>query len=182
VQPLRCFGLANPQDDKLWEGLADCVGRGLVRNVGVCNYGPTLLRRAQDVLSRRGVRLATNQINFSFLYQRQGVMPTLAACAEMNIGVLAYWPLAMGLLSGASELSAPGERGKRLQQYLWGGADIPTPGIQPLMSVVKDIAASRGKTCSQVSLNWIICKGAVPIPGAPQPASTESTWEPWDGV
>jgi len=166
VQPFRKFGLANPQDDQLWEGLADCVERGLVRNVGVCNYGPTLLRRAQDALGRRGVRLATNQINFSLLYQRQGVMPTIAACAEMNIGVLAYWPLAMGLLSGASELSAPGNRGKRLRQYLKGGGDLPVPGIQPLMSVVRDIAASRGKTCSQVSLNWIVCKGAIPIPGA----------------
>jgi len=166
VQPFRKFGLANPQDDQLWEGLADCVERGLVRNVGVCNYGPTLLRRAQDALGRRGFRLTTNQINFSLLYQRQGVMPTIAACAEMNIGVLAYWPLAMGLLSGASELSAPGKRGERLRQYMTGGGDIPFPGIQPLMSVVRDIAASRGKTCSQVSLNWIVCKGAIPIPGA----------------
>lgn len=166
VQPLRKFGLANPQDEQLWEGLADCVELGLVRNVGVCNYGPTLLQRAQDALGRRGIQLATNQINFSLLYQRQGVMPTLKACAEMNIGVLAYWPLAMGLLSGAWELSAPGKRGERLRQYMTGGGDIPFPGIQPLMSVVRDIASCRGKTCSQVSLNWIICKGAIPIPGA----------------
>jgi len=166
VQPLRKFGLGKPKDEELWEGLADCVEHGLVRNVGVCNYGPTLLRQAQDALGRRGVRLVSNQINFSLLYQRQGVMETLAACAEMEIEVMAYWPLAMGLLTGASELSAPGKRGKDLHKYMQGGGAIPVPGIQPLMSVVRDIAESRGKTCSQVSLNWIVCKGAIPIPGA----------------
>lgn len=106
VQPLRKFGIANKRDDELWQGLADCVEMGIARNVGVCNYGPTLLGRAQDALLRRGVRLASNQINLSLLYRRQGVMPTLQA---------------------------------------------------------------RGKTCSQVALNWVISQGAVPIPGARTP-------------
>jgi len=166
VQPFRRFGLAQPRDSELWEGLADCVQLGLARNVGVCNYGPTLVSRAQEALERRGVRLASNQINFSLLYRRQGVMPTVEACRARGVGVLAYWPLAMGLLSGASELSAPGKRGEHLRAYLQGGGGLPPGGVQPLLAVLREVAARRGKSCSQVALNWLICQGVVPIPGA----------------
>jgi len=167
VHPLRRFGIVNERDSELWEGLADCVEMGLARNVGVCNYGPTLLGRAQEALRRRGFRLATNQINLSLLYRRQGVMPTVAACREHGIGVLAYWPLAMGLLTGASSIiAAPGGRGARLQQYLEGGSGLPPGGVQPLLAAVRDVAEARGRTCSQVALNWVVAKGAVPIPGA----------------
>jgi len=166
VQPFRKFGFSQPKDDQLLEGLAECVNRGLAKNVGVCNYGPTLLERAEQVLATHGVRLASNQINFSLLYLRQGVMPTIRACHEKGIAVLAYWPLAMGLLTGASQLSAPGRRGVDLQRYLTGGGTIPQSGVQPLVAVMRDVGARHDKTCSQVALNWVICKGVVPIPGA----------------
>lgn len=166
VQPLRGLGIASPRDDELWEGLAECVKLGIARNVGVCNYGPTLLGQAQEALARRGVELATNQINFSLLYRRQGVIPTINACVERGVGVLAYWPLCMGLLSGSSSLSAPESRSKALQQYLRGDGPIPEGGVQPLLLVLRSVADRRQKTCSQVALNWVISKGAVPIPGA----------------
>jgi len=166
VQPLKSFGLAWPRDSELWEGLADCVELGLARNIGVCNYGPTLLNLACDALKLRKVPLASNQINFSLLYRRQGVMPTIEACKARGVTVLAYWPLAMGLLSGSSNLSAPGRRGEELKRYLTGGGAIPPGGVQPLLDVLHDVASRRGRTCSQVALNWIMCRGAVPIPGA----------------
>jgi len=37
---------------------------------------------------------------------------------------------------------------------------------QPLINLLKGISAERGKTPAQVALNWTICKGTVPIPGA----------------
>uniref|UniRef100_A0A7S2VJ80 NADP-dependent oxidoreductase domain-containing protein n=1 Tax=Zooxanthella nutricula TaxID=1333877 RepID=A0A7S2VJ80_9DINO len=77
----------------------------------------------------------------------------------------------MGLLSGSSKLSAPGARGRDLEAYLaggvlTGGGHIPEGGVQPLIAKLRAVADRRGKTCSQVALNWIICKGAIPIPGA----------------
>jgi aryl-alcohol dehydrogenase-like predicted oxidoreductase len=40
-------------------------------------------------------------------------------------------------------------------------------GLQPLLSALKRIGENHGgKTASQVALNWVICKGALPIPGA----------------
>ncbi|MFN2145394.1 MAG: aldo/keto reductase, partial [Anaerolineales bacterium] len=37
---------------------------------------------------------------------------------------------------------------------------------QPLIDLLKEIGSTRGKTPAQVALNWTICKGTVPIPGA----------------
>ena len=44
VQPLRFLGLGKPKDEIYWKGLAECHRLGLVKNVGVSNYGPTLVR------------------------------------------------------------------------------------------------------------------------------------------
>jgi pyridoxine 4-dehydrogenase len=41
--------------------------------------------------------------------------------------------------------------------------------IEPLLAILKRIADARGKTVSQVTLNWILCKGVLPIPGAKSP-------------
>jgi pyridoxine 4-dehydrogenase len=38
--------------------------------------------------------------------------------------------------------------------------------MEPLLSTLARVAESRNKTASQVALNWVICKGAIPIPGA----------------
>ena len=54
-----------------------------------------------------------------------------------------------------------------LMRYSKGdGTKIPKGGIAPLLSVMEQIAFSRGKTVAQVALNYIVCKGAIPIPGA----------------
>ena len=43
---------------------------------------------------------------------------------------------------------------------------VPRGGISPLLSTMETIAAARGKTIAQVALNYIVCKGVIPIPGA----------------
>ena len=40
------------------------------------------------------------------------------------------------------------------------------PGLAPLLGVMREIGERRGKTPSQIAINWCMCKGAVPIPGA----------------
>lgn len=68
--------------------------------MGVSNYGPKLLTRVLARLGERGVPLASNQINYSLLYRKQGAQATTDFCAEKGITVLGYFPLANGLLAG----------------------------------------------------------------------------------
>jgi len=169
IQPLKVFGLEQRKDEAYWDGLAQCYKEGLAKNVGVSNYGPEMLQRAFDALAARGVPLASNQFNYSLLYRRQGSQRTLDKCKELGITALAYFPLGMGLLTGKydAEQMPSGLKGFTMKKYLRGGSDgIPEGGVTPLVAKLRLIAQRQQRTVSQVALNWIICKGAVPIPGA----------------
>jgi pyridoxine 4-dehydrogenase len=192
IQPFKKLGITSGSDEALWDGLVKVYKMGLAKNVGVSNYGPTLLRRCHEYLAERGVPLASNQIHFNLLYRRQGALKTVETCNELGVQALAYYPLAMGLLTGkltathlrdkifrskTLENRLTDTRSKELLRYLEGGrplgfefpgtaGTIPEGGVGPLLEVLQEVAARIGKTPAQVSLNWIICKGAIPLPGA----------------
>eukprot|EP00537_Pseudo-nitzschia_pungens_P008695 CAMPEP_0172361566 /NCGR_PEP_ID=MMETSP1060-20121228/5373_1 /TAXON_ID=37318 /ORGANISM="Pseudo-nitzschia pungens, Strain cf. cingulata" /LENGTH=425 /DNA_ID=CAMNT_0013083859 /DNA_START=45 /DNA_END=1322 /DNA_ORIENTATION=- len=184
VQPLRAFGKVETKDAIYWEGLAECYNRGLVKNVGVCNYGPTLVQQCHDALAEKGVPLASNQISFSLLGRHNGSLETIDKCNKLGVKVLAYYPFAMGLLTGKysnelldetdlnPEMISLSRKKKSnleladLERYACGDGDmIPLGGIQPLLKTMATIAKRRRKTVAQIALNYIISKGAIPIPG-----------------
>ncbi|KAL7545616.1 hypothetical protein ACHAWF_008968 [Thalassiosira exigua] len=188
VKPLRVFGVDNSYDEVYWDGLAECYHRGLVKNVGVSNYGPTLVTRCHDHLARKGVPLASNQIAYSLIGRHNGAQQTLDRCNELGVKVLAYYPFAMGLLTGKYSTSKNPEltaedaltkslslytsrrsnlERKDLERYAKGdGKSIPFGGVAPLLRTMERIAEDHDGTVAQVALNYIICKGAIPIPGA----------------
>jgi pyridoxine 4-dehydrogenase len=183
VHPLRFLGMDESKDSIYWDGLAECYHRGLVKNVGVCNYGPTLVAQCQEALAKRGVPLASNQIAYSLLGRHNGAQETVDKCNELGVKVLAYYPFAMGLLTGKysekllSVSSYPADESliqfqksdlekKDLERYAKGdGLTVPEGGITPLLGTMAAIAEKRGKTIAQVALNYVISKGAIPIPG-----------------
>lgn len=97
------------QEGALLEGLADLVAEGRVGSLGVSNLGPRRLRRVHEQLAQRGLRLASLQVQLSLLAPEaladQGVAPV---CRELGIELLAYSPLALGLLA-----QSPGRPGRR---------------------------------------------------------------------
>ncbi|MFQ5857785.1 MAG: aldo/keto reductase [Anaerolineae bacterium] len=143
-------------------GLADAVDAGLSRAVGVSNYNVERMRRAHTALAERGVPLVSNQVQFSLLDRRPERNGLLEACRELGVTLIAYSPLAQGLLTGkyTPRERPPGVRGLRYnRQYV--------TQIQPLVALLRQLGeAHGGKTPAQVALNWVMCKGAVPIPGA----------------
>merc|ERR1719353_2702911 len=125
IQPFRAFGVETRNEEAHWDGLAEAYHSGLAQNVGVSNYGPTLLTRCQEHLAKKGVPLASNQIHFNLLYRRQGSLATVEACNDLGITCLAYYPLAMGLLTGKLTSATLRERkdlrSRELLRYLEGG-------------------------------------------------------------
>ncbi|KAF5835808.1 NADP-dependent oxidoreductase domain-containing protein [Dunaliella salina] len=127
------------------------------------NYGPRELSKFKAYLDKRGVPLATAQIQYSLLSCGKEQADTKALCDDLGITLIAYSPLALGLLTGKYSLedkaSLPsGPRGQLFRSLL--------PKVQPLLDTLQAIAASRNKNMSQVAINWCICKGTIPIPGA----------------
>jgi aryl-alcohol dehydrogenase-like predicted oxidoreductase len=144
------------------DALADAAEAGLVAEVGVSNYNPNQLQRAYRALSRRGVRLSSNQVRYSLLDRRPERTGLSALCHELDIRLIAYSPLAQGILSGKyrPDNPPPGSRSRRYNRaYL--------TRVQPLLALLRERGeAHGGKTPAQVALNWLIAKGALPIPGA----------------
>jgi aryl-alcohol dehydrogenase-like predicted oxidoreductase len=147
--------------DTMMEGLAECVKSGMARTVGVSNFNQSKMLAAYSGLARYGVSLASNQLHYSLLNRTVEKNGTLARCKELGIRLIAYSPLEMGILSGKYTVDTPptGSRGKIYSAVL--------PKIAPLLKLMTEIGQDHGgKSMSQVALNWVICKGALPIPGA----------------
>jgi aryl-alcohol dehydrogenase-like predicted oxidoreductase len=142
--------------------LARAVSEGLVKEVGVSNHNVRQMRAAAGRLADFGVNLASNQVEYSLLKRDIEFNGVLDACREMNVKLIAYSPLAMGMLSGkyTPEAPPPGIRGFRYRRPLLAR-------LRPLIGLLDDIGRSHGnRTRNQVALNWLICKGTLPIPGA----------------
>lgn len=143
------------------DAMADAVEAGLIKAVGVSNYSVAQTQRAHTALARRGVPLASNQIEYSLWQRKPESSGLLEVCRQLDVTVIAYSPLAQGLLTGkyTPDAPPPGVRGKRYARALGK--------IQPLTRLLAEIGMAHGdKTAAQVALNWAICKGTVPIPGA----------------
>jgi pyridoxine 4-dehydrogenase len=146
-----------------WDGLAMAYDKGLVKAVGVSNYGVDATRACHAALAKRGIPLASNQIQMSLLYRYPLENGLSRACEDLGVKVLSYSPLALGMLTGKYTLDAP-PQGPR--QALFKALKT-TPDYDNLLATMKDVAAGHGDaTLSQVALNWGRAKNSIPIPGA----------------
>ncbi|MBH8576020.1 aldo/keto reductase [Nostocaceae cyanobacterium CENA369] len=150
------------QEEGLLDGLADLYEQGLVKGVGLSNYGPKRLQYVHQKFAGRGVPITTLQVQYSLLSTYPVTQLELKdVCDAMEIKLIAYSPLALGLLTGKFSEKGPFPKGIRsllFRQLL--------PGVRSLLACLKEVAESRNKTMSQVAINWCICKGTIPIPGA----------------
>ena len=147
--------------ENLMEAMAEAVKEGLTRTVGVSNYNQTQMLRAYSALARNDVPLASNQVTYSLLNRAIEKDGLLARCEELGARVIAYSPIEKGLLTGKYTPENPpaGVRGQRYGNLL--------PKIGHLLKLMTEIGQEHGgKSKAQVALNWCICKGTLPIPGA----------------
>jgi aryl-alcohol dehydrogenase-like predicted oxidoreductase len=147
--------------ETLMDWMSDIVKDGLIRTVGVSNFNPSQTVRAYTSLARKGIPLAANQVEYSLLNRTVEKNGLLARCEELGIRVIAYSPIAKGFLTGkySAEKLPPGPRAV--------SAAATLQRIQPLIKLMTKIGQDHGgKSNAQVALNWCICKGTMPIPGA----------------
>jgi len=140
--------------------LAEAHRAGLVQAVGVSNYSEAEMRAIHAALAEHGIPLATNQVEYSLLRTMPEANGLLGACRELGVTLLAYSPMAMGRLTGKYSAANPPSGSRNFSAF-------PMTEIEPVIAALRAIGERRGgKTPAQVALNWLICKGAVPIPGA----------------
>ena len=150
------------QEWQLLDGLADIYEQGLVKGVGLSNYGTKRLKKVYRKFSDRGIPISTLQVQYSLLstypVTELGIKDV---CDELGIKLIAYSPLCLGILTG--KYTEPNNYPKGLRSLLFKRL---IPEAKFLLNCLEEIAKSRNKTMSQVALNWCIAKGTIPIPGA----------------
>jgi aryl-alcohol dehydrogenase-like predicted oxidoreductase len=131
------------------DGLAEAVKSGKARAVGVANFSADQMRRIADHLAKAGIPLAANQVNYSLLKRKPETNGVLDACRELDVALVAYFPLASG------RLTQPSDRNR----------------TQALLTLLADIARAHDASISQVALNWLLARDphVIPIPGATKP-------------
>ncbi len=149
----------------LMDALAETVRAGKVRRVGVSNYGADEMRRAHDRLASHGVSLASNQVEYSLLQRAPETNGVLEASRDLGVTLIAYSPIAQGLLTGKY---GPGDRPPGLVRRVgraFGEQNLKR--IEPVVDILHEIGEVHDKRPAQVALNWLITqRGAFPIPGA----------------
>ena len=155
------------QERALWCGIADAYDQGVIKAVGLSNYGPKQLRRVAKYMASRNVPIATLQVQYHLLSRFPELNGTRETCDELGIRMIAYSPLGLGLLTGKYSVAnpPPGLRGFAYKDVL-----PALPGLLETMRAIgeeqRDETTGAAKTPAQVALNWCLCKDTTPIPGA----------------
>jgi aryl-alcohol dehydrogenase-like predicted oxidoreductase len=143
-----------------WGAMAELVQAGKVRHLGISEAAPATVRRAHAVHP-----VSAGQYEWS-LFTRDLEDEALPALRELGIGVVAYSPLGRGFLSG--RITSPDDFGEddfRRNHPRFTGENFARN--LELVDRVRELAASKGATPSQLAIAWVLAQGddVVPIPG-----------------
>jgi aryl-alcohol dehydrogenase-like predicted oxidoreductase len=150
--------------ETLMDMMARAIAMGKIRAVGVSNFNAAQMRRAAARLARYGISLAANEVHYSLLHRLPETDGVLEACQELNVALVAYCPFERGRLHSST---APREL--LISSLLIQKRKKAMPKqYESLQEILKAIAQQRGKSISQVVLNWLLCKDEhiIPIPGS----------------
>jgi aryl-alcohol dehydrogenase-like predicted oxidoreductase len=122
------------------------------------------MREAHAALTRRGIPLASNQVEYSLLNRKVETNGVLDACRELGITLIAYSPIAGGALTGKYSAT---EKARGLRRFLPAFSRKGMEALQPVLAVLQRIGGRHDKSPGQVALRWLIENPVVlPIPGA----------------
>jgi aryl-alcohol dehydrogenase-like predicted oxidoreductase len=157
----------------LMNALADEVKQGRIQSIGVSNYSASQMHQAHGYLAERGVPLAVNQVQYSLLHRKVESNGVLSAAKDLGMTILAYSPLAQGLVTGkyTVETYQPPTGARRIDPRF---SKDGLRKIEPMISVLRNVGQQYDKTPAQVALNWLMGQGnVVPIPGAKNATQAE---------
>jgi aryl-alcohol dehydrogenase-like predicted oxidoreductase len=182
------FSIPRNRTEEYAEALAQAVRSGKVRAVGVSNFNAPLMRAMHESLAARKIPLAANQVMFSALSRYPETNGVLAACRELNIALIAYVPLELGLLTGKyrdgrkklgryqkmffrlGELDLFHEHGPERKPLIQRLTAKPRALLMAgaVLAEMEAVGKRHGKTIAQIAINWLLAADplVIPIPGA----------------
>ncbi len=165
----------NTPIEETLEALSELIQQGMVRRLGLSNYSAEGISQAQDEAKRLGVPgFVSSQDEYSLLVREleTTLLPTLT---EQSLGLLPYFPLANGLLTGkyhAGE-AAPGDA--RLSRRGEGDKYFNEENLETVEKL-RAFAKARDRTLLELAFSWLLSKPVVSsvIAGATKPEQIEA--------
>ncbi|BAJ51382.1 aldo/keto reductase [Candidatus Caldarchaeum subterraneum] len=138
------------------------VKTGKIRYIGVSNFSLGQLIKARQAL--RSEDIVSNQVRYNLL-QRQPEEHLLPYCIREKINILAYSPLAQGLLTGKYTSTNPPRDIIRRINPLYTRRYLKR--IEPLLTELRNLAEKYGASVGQIALAWVFAhEGCVAIAGS----------------
>jgi aryl-alcohol dehydrogenase-like predicted oxidoreductase len=141
---------------------AQLIAQGKVRAIGASNIGAARLTQSLDASRRLGVARYESLQPLYNLYDRKGFEQDYEAlCVREQLGVISYYSLAAGFLTGKyrslADAAKSATRGGRVKQYL------DARGLR-ILQALDAVAARHSATPAQVSLAWLMARPSVTAP------------------
>lgn len=137
--------------------LAQLHRQGKALYVGISSYPEEDTRKAHAILKEMGVPLLIHQPSYSILNRWIENDRTIDACDELGVGIIAFSPLAQGVLSGKYSTSSSGREGTRAEQA--NSSINPralAPNVLQAVDALGAIARERGQSLVQLALSWVL--------------------------
>lgn len=149
-----------PQEETA-EAYARLVKAGKVRVIGSSNFTPERLKSALDVAKATGAPRYESEQPLYNLYDRAGFEAGLQKlCIEEEVGVIPYYGLASGFLTGkyrSEEDLSKSPRGRGVKRYL------DARGLA-ILAALDEVSAGHSATPAQVALAWVMAQPGLTCP------------------
>ena len=152
--PSGAFGSKKVPLEETMKALTDLKDQGKIRAIGVSNFSLDQLKAICEIGP-----IESLQPPYSLLW-RHVETDTLAWCRENRVTILAYSPMAQGLLTGRFGSDHQFEKGDHRSSNRLFQADL-YPHVQQALNALRPIAEKKGISMAQLALAWVIAKPSV---------------------
>jgi len=161
------WGFSNEKAEM--EAMARLVKEHKIGYVGVSNFSAAQMRSSWETLQKHNIHLVSNQVRYNLLDRKIESNGILQTAKELGITIIAYSPLAQGLVTGKFHDNPELLKNIGMRKY---SSQFKPSGLEksrPVVKSVQELAIKYGVTPSQIALNWLINshgETVVAIPGA----------------
>jgi aryl-alcohol dehydrogenase-like predicted oxidoreductase len=150
----------------------ELVGEGKVRFLGCSNFTADQIEEAARVAAEDGLAPFVSLQNRYSLLERDLEADVAGACERHGLGILPYFPLARGLLTGKYRRGAQAPPGARLA----GSGEVADAATFDVLEALERFAAERGLTLLDVAIGGLAAQPAVAsvIAGATRPEQVQA--------
>jgi aryl-alcohol dehydrogenase-like predicted oxidoreductase len=165
---------ATPIEETL-RALDDLREAGKIRFIGCSNFSAAQLEGAQGVAVRQHLAAFISCQDEYSLLERELEKDRLPVMQKYGLGLLPYFPLASGLLTGKYRKDAPLSPGSRLAKSAHHADDLLTARNWRIVEALSAFAAARGHSLLELAMSWLASRPSVPsiIAGATRPEQVE---------